>query len=140
MVMDLKISRNLHLARLSVKKIDVKFKIYDSGVDSTQTVKLLKADNFEGCDAVVSMLSNSFYTALGKASRGAGIPFFILQSSNTQVLDSFSGAGTTALVALRNDRRFIGFDCNPEYCELSRKRVANLEPSTTENRQATLWP
>ena len=56
------------------------------------------------------------------------------------VLDSFSGAGTTALVALRNDRRFIGFDCNPEYCELSRKRVANLEPSTTENRQATLWP
>jgi hypothetical protein len=73
------------------KDIDVKFKIYDSGIDSTQTVKLLKADNFEGCDAVVAMLSSSFYTALGKASRGAGIPFFILQSPNTQVLDSFSG-------------------------------------------------
>jgi site-specific DNA-methyltransferase (adenine-specific) len=56
------------------------------------------------------------------------------------VLDPFSGAGTTALVALRNGRRFIGFDCNPEYCELSRRRVANIEPSTGGNRQATLWP
>jgi hypothetical protein len=73
------------------KSIDVKFKIYDSGIDSAQTLKLLKAENFDGCDAVVAMMSNSFYTALGKASRGAGIPFFILQSSNTQVLDSFSG-------------------------------------------------
>lgn len=39
------------------------------------------------------------------------------------VLDPFSGAGTTALVARRSGRRYIGFDCNEEYCELARKRL-----------------
>lgn len=39
------------------------------------------------------------------------------------VLDPFSGAGTTALVARRTGRRYIGFDCNPEYCDLARKRL-----------------
>ena len=39
------------------------------------------------------------------------------------VLDPFSGAGTTALVARSLGRRFIGIDCVPEYCELARRRL-----------------
>ncbi len=39
------------------------------------------------------------------------------------VLDPFSGSGTTAVVAKRLGRHYVGFDCNPEYCELARKRL-----------------
>ena len=44
------------------------------------------------------------------------------------VLDPFCGAGTTALVAARTGRTYIGIDCVPEYCAMARKR---LEQSTT---------
>lgn len=40
------------------------------------------------------------------------------------VLDPFSGSGTTAVVARRLGRHFLGFDCNPEYCRLARERLA----------------
>lgn len=39
------------------------------------------------------------------------------------VLDPFIGSGTTAVVALRLGRRFIGIDSNPEYCEMARRRI-----------------
>jgi DNA modification methylase len=39
------------------------------------------------------------------------------------VLDPFSGAGTTGLVALKNGRRYLGLELNPEYAELSRGRI-----------------
>jgi tRNA/tmRNA/rRNA uracil-C5-methylase (TrmA/RlmC/RlmD family) len=41
------------------------------------------------------------------------------------VLDPFSGAGTTGLVAARFDRNYIGIELNPEYAEMSRKRIAD---------------
>ena len=39
------------------------------------------------------------------------------------VLDPFFGAGTTGLVAQRNNRRWIGCELNPEYAEIARKRI-----------------
>ncbi len=39
------------------------------------------------------------------------------------VLDPFSGSGTTGVVALRNGRNYLGCELNPEYAELSRKRI-----------------
>lgn len=39
------------------------------------------------------------------------------------VLDPFSGSGTTAVVARRWDRHFVGFDCNPDYCQMARRRL-----------------
>jgi DNA modification methylase len=39
------------------------------------------------------------------------------------VYDPFMGAGTTALVAVQHGRNYIGSELNPEYCELSRKRI-----------------
>ena len=41
------------------------------------------------------------------------------------VLDPFSGSGTTALVARRLDRHFVGIDSVPEYCEMARRRLAS---------------
>lgn len=40
------------------------------------------------------------------------------------VLDPFSGSGTTAKMAKHNGRRFIGIEVNPEYVEISNKRLA----------------
>jgi DNA modification methylase len=39
------------------------------------------------------------------------------------VLDPFIGSGTTAAVAQRLGRRFVGIDSNPEYCEMARGRI-----------------
>ncbi|EMA67586.1 DNA methylase N-4/N-6 domain-containing protein [Halorubrum aidingense JCM 13560] len=39
------------------------------------------------------------------------------------VLDPFTGAGTTALVAKRLGRRFVGIDLNPDYVALAQRRV-----------------
>ena len=41
------------------------------------------------------------------------------------VLDPFSGAGTTALVAKESERQFIGIDCNEEFCEMAIRRLKN---------------
>jgi DNA modification methylase len=43
-------------------------------------------------------------------------------------LDPFAGSGTTGMVARRLGRRFVGFDLNPEYVSLSRKRIASDAP------------
>lgn len=42
------------------------------------------------------------------------------------VLDPFSGAGTTAIVALENGRHAIGIDLNPNYIKLAEARVASV--------------
>lgn len=39
------------------------------------------------------------------------------------VLDPFIGSGTTALVASRLGRRFVGIDLNPEYVRLAKRRI-----------------
>jgi len=39
------------------------------------------------------------------------------------VLDPFSGAGTTGVVAVQHGRRYIGIELNPDYLEMSRKRI-----------------
>jgi len=39
------------------------------------------------------------------------------------VLDPFMGAGTTALIAARLNRNYIGFELNPEYVRISEKRI-----------------
>lgn len=40
------------------------------------------------------------------------------------ILDPFSGAGTTGLVALANGRNYLGIELNPEYNDLARARLA----------------
>jgi DNA modification methylase len=39
------------------------------------------------------------------------------------VLDPFSGSGTTALVARRLGRNYIGIDNNPAYCKMAEERI-----------------
>ena len=39
------------------------------------------------------------------------------------VLDPFAGSGTTAVAALRTGRRFAGYDTDPDYVALARRRI-----------------
>lgn len=45
------------------------------------------------------------------------------------VLDPFIGAGTTAVAAVRADRRYVGFDTDPEYVALAEQRVESERAS-----------
>jgi DNA modification methylase len=40
------------------------------------------------------------------------------------ILDPFAGSGTTGVAAVRLGRRFLGWEMNPEYAEIARKRIA----------------
>ena len=43
------------------------------------------------------------------------------------VLDPFLGSGTTAVVARRLGRGYLGIDCAAEYCEMAHRRLAKRE-------------
>jgi site-specific DNA-methyltransferase (adenine-specific) len=40
------------------------------------------------------------------------------------VVDPFIGSGTTAVVATKNNRNYIGFELSKEYCEIAEQRIA----------------
>ena len=42
---------------------------------------------------------------------------------NGIVLDPFMGSGTTAVVALKHNRNYIGIELNPEYIKIAEKRI-----------------
>ncbi len=44
------------------------------------------------------------------------------------VLDPFNGAGTTGLVSLGLGRRYLGIELNPEYIDLTKQRLATVQP------------
>ena len=53
----------------------------------------------------------------------------IIKASSNEgdvVLDPFMGVGTTAVVCKKLNRNFIGFEINPDYIELAKKRLNNL--------------
>lgn len=40
------------------------------------------------------------------------------------VLDPFMGSGSTAIAALKSDRKYVGYDIDPEYIKLAEERIA----------------
>jgi DNA modification methylase len=42
---------------------------------------------------------------------------------NELVYDPFMGSGTTAKMALLNNRKFVGSEISKEYCEIAEKRI-----------------
>lgn len=41
------------------------------------------------------------------------------------MLDPFTGSGTTAVVAVRNGRKFVGIELNEEYIQIAKGRIEN---------------
>ena len=58
----------------------------------------------------------------------------MVSSTNTgdTVLDPFLGSGTTAVKAKKLQRNFIGFEQDPDYIKLAKKRLKNTEPLSNE--------
>jgi len=51
------------------------------------------------------------------------------------ILDPFMGSGTTALAAKNLNRKFVGIDISPEYCEMAQQRLENpLSVIKTKNK------
>ena len=48
------------------------------------------------------------------------------------VLDPFLGSGTTAVMAKKLQRNFIGFEQDPDYIKLAKKRLKNTQPLSDE--------
>ncbi len=46
------------------------------------------------------------------------------------ILDPFMGSGTTAVSALKTDRKFVGYDISKEYIDLAEKRIESLLKQT----------
>jgi len=42
------------------------------------------------------------------------------------VLDCFMGSGTTAKMALLNNRNYIGFELSEEYCKIAEERIREI--------------
>jgi site-specific DNA-methyltransferase (adenine-specific) len=54
------------------------------------------------------------------------LPYRLIQLysfKNDIILDPFMGSGTTAISALKSDRKYIGFEISKEYIELAEKRI-----------------
>jgi len=47
------------------------------------------------------------------------------------VLDPFMGTGATAVAAVRDGRRYVGYDVSPKYCALAEQRLAGLDTLLT---------
>lgn len=43
------------------------------------------------------------------------------------VLDPFMGSGTTAKMAIQNNRSYIGFEISKEYCEIAEERLSSVQ-------------
>ena len=54
------------------------------------------------------------------------------------VLDPFMGSGSALVAAARLGRRYVGYDLDPEYVEIARRRVADEadEPTATVDHTA----
>jgi DNA modification methylase len=48
------------------------------------------------------------------------------------VFDPFTGSGTTAVVALKNGRNYIGTELNSEYVKIAEERIKESVPQTLE--------
>ena len=85
----------------------------------------------------MKMLNNIFYYSVGTDKEVKEHPAkfpeklaedHILSWSNPGdiVFDPFMGSGTTAKMALKNGRRFIGIDISQEYCDIAEKRLEKV--------------
>jgi len=43
------------------------------------------------------------------------------------------GSGTTAVACARHGRQFVGYEVNPDYCEIARQRLTEITPDNVPN-------
>ncbi len=56
----------------------------------------------------------------------------IISSTQSElILDPFSGSGTTALAAIKNNRKYMGIEISSEYCQMAEERLLGKKDKTT---------
>lgn len=92
--------------------------------------------NWVGKDTVLPTNVLHFATECGNTGHSAAFPeelpeFFIklFSDEGDVVLDPFLGSGTTAAVAKRLGRDYIGFEMKKDYYEIAKARVDEITPS-----------
>ena len=50
------------------------------------------------------------------------------------VLDPCMGSGVTGVAAIKNDRRFIGIEMDPDYFKIAQDRINSIQPSLPLNQ------
>lgn len=88
-------------------------------------------------DGIPARNKRSVWTVTTKPFKGAHFATFppdliepcVLAGSarGDTVLDPFNGAGTTGMVALKHGREYIGIELNPDYVEMTHKRLASVQ-------------
>ncbi len=62
----------------------------------------------------------------------------IITSTTAEIiLDPFIGSGTTAIAALKHNRKYIGIEIAKEYCEMAEKRIKQFEQEPYLNLSAS---
>lgn len=81
-------------------------------------------------------IDNIFSYGVGsnKTNHPAVFPELLVQdqilswsNENDIVLDPFMGSGTTAKMALLNNRNYIGFEISEEYCQIAEQRLCAID-------------
>ena len=78
---------------------------------------ILFCKNNEVIDTIPIKKDNTFFIKFDSLTPG------LYSFKNDIVLDPFIGSGTTAIAALKDERRFVGYDIVEEYVNLSNKRL-----------------
>lgn len=76
------------------------------------------------------LLSRKFLNTIQKPEKLINRLVLASSKAGDLVLDPFSGVGTSALVCLKKNRNFIGFEINKNYISISNKRLEDF----TNNR------
>lgn len=65
------------------------------------------------------------------------IPYIEISSNEGEiVLDPFMGSGTTAIACLKTNRKYIGYEINPEYHDIIKERIHELKnPPAAKKRK-----
>ena len=78
------------------------------------------------------MFRQSSRVALNKYTHFATFPEKLIEPcilagtrKGDTVIDCFSGSGTTGVVAVKNQRNYIGIDLNPDYNKIAEQRIRN---------------
>ncbi|MCA1708114.1 MAG: FG-GAP-like repeat-containing protein, partial [Actinobacteria bacterium] len=89
-------------------------------------VSIFKDDFMEATTDVWELASESAKRVKHPAPFPVELPLRLIELYTYRgdvVLDPFIGSGSTAVAAVRSERRFVGYDTDPEYVETARARV-----------------
>ena len=96
-----------------------------------------KIENWLGRDKAFPTNVLRLATECSNRSHSAAFPeslpawfMTLFTKSGDVVLDPFLGSGTTALVAVKFKRHFIGIELDPEYCDLAKAQLEKLHANT----------